>query len=380
MLTPHRLSAGLAYIALAVSLIGLPVAAQALEGVVRDHDGDGIAGIRVIVENGGARYEAETDGGGAFEFEGVQVFNQAFLKLKGGNGVGRVVVPAYKAVEPLELEYPVISEVVLLHDNDQHFDWNFVGAIQSEIHRVRSEHANVFHFNAGDIFVRHPHRWGEPNNHNFGWYAEQALFTIATMNKLGYDAMAAGNHEMDHVEHYTRQALETAEFPVLAANMDIRTERLPHMPPYTVLETKEGYTIAVLGLSTGNFDGVERLDPIETTQKYLHLAEKHDLFIAVTHIGVSNDRELAEAVPELDVIIGGHSHTLLDEAEMVNGVLVAQAGGGGHQFDPEKPAYLGKVTLALENGRPVEKSGFVTEFTAAGVTPLGGALAEAAAN
>ncbi len=367
------------YTALAALFLAfaLPMTAQALEGVVRGPDGEGIAGLSVVAELSGERHETETGADGAFAFEDLQVYNRAIVELVGDDGVGRVAVTACMANESLELEYPVVSEVILLHDNDQHFDWNFVDQIRSEVLRIRSEHPNVFHFNGGDIFVRHADRWGEPGD--YGWYAAQANFTMDTMNRLGYDAMAAGNHEVDHKEHYTREALERAEFAVLAANMRITTDRLPQLDPYAIFETEEGYSIAVIGLSTGNYDGVERQDPIETVQEHLHLAEEHDLFVAVTHIGVGNDRDLAEAVPELDVIIGGHSHTLLEEAEMVNGVLVAQAGGGGHYFDPEKPMYLGKVTLTLENGRPVEKTGFVREITADGVQALAGELAETAA-
>ncbi len=253
------------------------------------------------------------------------------------------------------------EEIVLLHDNDQHFDFNFVDGIEAEIIRIRDENPNVFHINCGDIFVRHSARWEEPDN--LDWYANQARFMIETMNRLGYDAIAVGNHELDHRETHTRDALEQAEFPLLAANVEVTTDLLPEFKPYTVFETEGGHTIAVLGLSTGSFDGVTRLDPIETAKEYRYLAEEHDLFVAATHIGYTADRRLAEAVPELDVILGGHSHTLLEEAEVVNGVLVAQAGGGGHYPDPEKPMYLGVVRITLEDGAVVSKSGHVITFT-----------------
>jgi len=370
------------FLVFAVIALAAPLAsaeeAFALEGLVRGPDGEGIADIGVVVKVDGARLETTTDTAGAFAFPDTRIYNQAIVLLTGDAGTGRVAIPAHRAVDPLELEYPVRSEVVILHDNDQHFDWNFIDAIESEIHRTRSEHTNVFLLNAGDIFVRHADRWGQPGN--YGWYARQAAFSMETMNRLRYDAMTGGNHEFDAKEYFTLEALEKAQFPLLAANMLITTDRLPRFAPFTVLRTAEGYTIAVLGLSTGNFVGVARQDPIETAKKYVHLAGDYDLFVALTHIGFNSDRDLAEEVPELDVIIGGHSHTLLEEAEMVNGVLVAQAGGGGHYFDAEKPAYLGKITVILENGVPIEKSGFVTRFTAAGSEALTAEPAGAAAN
>jgi len=342
--------------------------AAALEGVVRDADGEGLAGIEVRVTTNGRRHETVTGPDGAFAFDEVQVFNEAIIELTGEEGTGRVAVLASDTVEPLELAYPVVSEVVLLHDNDQHFDWNYTDAIRSEIYRVRSLHTNVFLLNAGDIFVRHADRWGEPDNE--AWYSRQAVFGVETMNRLRYDVMTAGNHEFDHKGLLTRRALERANFPILAANMTVTTDRLPPFEPFTVLTTREGYTVAVLGLSTGTFEGVRRRDPIETAQEYLHLGEEHNVFVALTHIGYRSDQELAEAVPELDVIIGGHSHTLLETPELVNGVLVAQAGGGGHYFEPDKPAYLGKITIVLENGVPVRKSGVVRKFTDEGVRLL----------
>ena len=259
-------------IMLMAGLLALPVSVSALEGVVRDPGGDGIADIRVTAHlPGNIRHETVTDSSGAFRFQNATVDGETVMQLDGPEGPGRIVIAEETAQEPLELEYPVISELVLLHDNDQHFDFNFVEAIKAEIERIRHENTNVFHINAGDIFTRHSDRWGGPEE--VSWYADKAFYMIDTMNELGYDALAVGNHELDHHAHYTRQALERAEFPLLCANMTITTDRLPQFDPYTVFETREGYTIAVLGLSVGDFEGVSPRDPVEAAKEYTHLAE-----------------------------------------------------------------------------------------------------------
>ena len=78
------------------------------------------------------------------------------------------------------------------------------------------------------------------------------------------------------------------------------------------------------------------------------------VLIGLTHIGYDQDLLLAEQMPELDVIIGGHSHTRVDPAETVNGVLVAQAGSDNR--------FLGRVDLLVRNGRVVEKKGALIDL------------------
>ena len=103
-----------------------------------------------------------------------------------------------------------------------------------------------------------------------------------------------------------------------------------------------------------------------TAMSFSNLGSEYNLFVALTHIGYSQDKAVAEAVPEVDVIVGGHSHTLLEKAETVNGVLIAQAGGPPpqHQIDPDWPKYLGKIKVVFENETVVEKSGYVISICA----------------
>ncbi len=259
---------------------------------------------------------------------------------------------------------PGRTTVVLLHDNDMHFNFNHREAFAAKIDEVRSRYENVFLLNAGDIFMRRQEQWNDPRPE---FYAEQSQAMIATMNAFGYDAMTLGNHELAYVGGLTREALDQARFPLLAANIEVTTERLPQPKPFTVLETADGVTVAVLGLAVANaMDGVRRLDPLAVAAEYLHLREKHNVLVGLTHLGFRTDSRLAEAFGDFDVIIGGHSHTMLEEAVLVNGVLVAQAAGtpSGGGVHPERPKYLGKVVLVLEDGKVVEKRGRVFTFTA----------------
>jgi 2',3'-cyclic-nucleotide 2'-phosphodiesterase (5'-nucleotidase family) len=359
-------------LALATAVLANCAAASGVRGTVVDAQGQRLSGIEVRLygprdDGSGVRprlSRGTSDGQGRFALD-APVGRAELLELRGADGSGRVRLGDTRT--PVTVTYPVRTTVVLLHDNDLHFNFNHREVIGTALEGLRSQYDNVFLLNAGDIFIRRRERWNEPTEE---FYARHSRRIIDLMNGYGYDAMTLGNHELYYIGGLTREALAAARFPLLAANVEITTEFLPQPLPYTVLVTDNDLTIAVLGLSVVNFEkeGVAMRDPLAVAEEYLHLAETHDLFVALTHIGHRTDQRLAEGVGTLDVIIGGHSHTLLEEAVLVNGVLVAQAGGTAadrpNPVDPERPKYLGKVTLTLENGRVVEKRGEVVAFTA----------------
>lgn len=335
-----------------------------LTGTVLGPDEAPVAGL--TLEAGSS--QAVTDDAGAFRLTGLDS-GDTIVRLSGEAGEGRVAVVLGQDETSVMLTYPVITTVVLLHDNDTHFDFNYIEAFSAKVESIREQFANVYLLNAGDIFVRHADRWAEPND--VAYYRERSAFMITTMNAVGFDACTLGNHELFYIEGYTREALELAEFPLLSANIRLDTDKLPPLKPYVVFETDNGLSLAVLGLSRANRrPGIEVLDFIETAREYAHLADEHDLFVALTHIGLRTDRELAETMPELDVIIGGHSHNVLGEGERVNGVLIGMAGGAPHQEDPERPKYLGKIRVTLENGRVIDKTARVFIFEAEVAQPV----------
>ncbi len=256
------------------------------------------------------------------------------------------------------------STVIILHTNDLHFDFNFREDFEQVVAYYRDRYPNVWLVDGGDIFVRHAHRWPVED---LAFYAERANFMIDTMNEVGYDVAVLGNHELDAKEWFTRDALRRAIFPLLGANVEVLIEDQFDPPePYVVFETVEGYTIAVLGISIGRYGVARATNRDEAIRAYRHLGQEHDVWIALTHIGANRDRSLAEKFGEIDVIIGGHSHTLLNPAEIINGVLVAQAGGNPHYVDPARPQSLGVIRLVIEDGDITQKSGKVLTLDGTG--------------
>ncbi len=288
------------------------------------------------------------------------------LEISGEDGSGRVFLPAESISEKVDLIYPVTEKIVLLHTNDRHFDMNHQEKLAKKLEEIRAKYDDVFLFEAGDVFVRHAHRWviNDSLLKDTVWYGERALQMIQSMNDLDYDVMTLGNHELAWINNYTRHALDATRFPVLAANIEISTDKLPQPQPFTVLNTSTRRRITVLGLATDNAgrEGVQELDLAETVDKYKTLKDFSDVYLVLSHLGLRKDSLLAWEFPVFDAIIGGHSHDLLDEAVIENSVLIAHAGGNPHFVSDEHSVYLGKVELTLENGKIVDKKGRVMEI------------------
>jgi hypothetical protein len=289
--------------------------------------------------------------------------NQSYiLEIKGERGAGRIFLSPEKYSDTVHITYPIKEKIVFLHNNDLHFDLNHLDEFTQKVAEIRAEYDDVYLFNAGDIFVRHPHRWIDNGTlKDTVWYSERAMLMINEMNDLDYDLMALGNHELDYVGNYTGQALEEANFPLLAANFEITTDKLPSVESYSILKTSTLRNVAVLGLSTRSSekDGIVELDLNETINKYISLRDDADAFLMLSHRGLNEDKTLAEKFPQFDAIIGGHSHNLLEKAIFINSVLIAQARGNPHLVSDDHPVYLGIVIFTLVNGKISEKDGSV---------------------
>ena len=180
---------------------------------------------------------------------------------------------------------------------------------------------------------------------------------IAAMNAIGYDFACPGNHEYNNTPAQVRKMVAEAKFPLLSANSTVKGTKETVYTPYVIKEI-DGVKIAFFGLMTYDArtypaakEAFEMEKPIETARKLVpELKKQADLVIAVTHIGVEEDIELAAAVPEIDVIVGGHSHTLVPKPLLiphptdlnpnsVHGTIVVQA----HQWG----GVLGKLNLTF---------------------------------
>lgn len=179
------------------------------------------------------------------------------------------------------------------------------------------------------------------------------------MEQMGYDAMAVGNHEFDDGPPKLAEFIDRVSFPVVSGNLDLSGEELlkDRVENHVVLEVGGKKVGIVSALAS---DTVETSSPgpnvifqneIEALAQDVATleAEGVDIIIALNHVGLNMDMAIAEAVPGIDVVIGGHSHTLMtnDDGEtpaypaMVGDTPVAQA------YAYTK--YLGHLTVTFDD-------------------------------
>ncbi len=240
------------------------------------------------------------------------------------------------------------KKFTILHSNDMHGDFlaevkegkkELIGGLallSGYINKVRKEEENVLYVVAGDML--------QGSLIDSEW---KGLSTIEIMNWLAPDVVTLGNHEIDYGLAHLLFLEKVANFPIVNANLYIRKNNKRLMQPYIILK-KAGFDILFTGIITEKIIDAIKQDKLIGT--FIDLAEASyevgkicnayknddiDLTILLTHIGYESDLELAKLLkPEwgVDIIIGGHSHTLLSKPTKVNNVLIAQAGVGTDQI------------------------------------------------
>ncbi|MBK7876810.1 MAG: bifunctional metallophosphatase/5'-nucleotidase [Planctomycetes bacterium] len=159
---------------------------------------------------------------------------------------------------------------------------------------------------------------------------------VTAFAKLGFDAMCVGNHEFDRGVPNVLRLLTMGGVPAICANLRPKGEpqRVDWVPPYRIVE-KGGVRIALVGLLTQVTPEITHKDALtldfgepraELARVARELEGKVDWLLPVTHLGVETDKELARAFPELPLVVGGHSHTLLKEGARVGDTLIVQTG------------------------------------------------------
>lgn len=247
-----------------------------------------------------------------------------------------------------------VSKITIFHLNDIHGKIENMGKIMHLVESERAKNPNVFLVHAGDNFS------GNPVVDQYDPKGEPILIL---MNKMKFDAGAIGNHDFDYGKKILKSFIERADFPMLCSNIKSNDPDFPQPLPYSVLKTGDGIELVVLGLiqieshsgipSTlpDNVKGLEFFKGTEFALKYKHLKKDNNIFVALSHLGIEGDKILAGNMGDFDLIIGGHSHTLITNPSLENGVLIAQAGAHAN--------YLGRIDIVMKDGKIIEKMGSV---------------------
>jgi 2',3'-cyclic-nucleotide 2'-phosphodiesterase (5'-nucleotidase family) len=163
---------------------------------------------------------------------------------------------------------------------------------------------------------------------------------VRAMNAVGYDATVLGNHEFDWGQKALSDMVVAARFPFLSANvvMEKNGASLPGVRPY-ILKDVSGMKVAIIGVTAeetpsisfkANVAGLKFLSASETVKKYIaeitQRCPQVKFFVVLSHLGISEDEKLAQQVPEIDVIVGGHSHTKQADSKKIGDTVIVQAG------------------------------------------------------
>ncbi|MBE8721025.1 bifunctional metallophosphatase/5'-nucleotidase [Sphingobacterium pedocola] len=244
-------------------------------------------------------------------------------------------------------------KITILHTNDVHsriepfpMDGSKVQGLggvarrSTLIQKIRQEEKNVLLLDAGDMFQ------GTPYFNLFEGKVELAL-----MSKLQYDAGTFGNHEFDNGISGILKHFDSANFPFITSNYDFSNTALAGKTKEHITFVKDGIKIGLFGLGVNteglvdpnNYVGMRYLDPLEVATRLTHKLKnelKCDLVICLSHLGYAyqddtiSDLKLAASTKDIDLIVGGHTHTFLDKPTEIKNMdgkitLVNQAGFGG---------------------------------------------------
>ena len=239
-----------------------------------------------------------------------------------------------------------LKKLTLLHSNDMHGDFmaeevdaglkGGVSMLSGYLQKVRSEEENVLYVISGDMFR------GSVIDSEF-----KGLSTIEIVNLLAPNVATLGNHEIDYGIGHLLFLEKCARFPIINANLYLTTNQIRLFRSHIILEIG-GMKILFIGVLTeetlaqarqerliGSFVDVrEAADEVGRICN-AYRTEDVDLTVLLTHIGFEKDKELAQLLDPrwgVDLIIGGHTHTLLHEPCVVAGIPIVQAATGTDQI------------------------------------------------
>ena len=239
------------------------------------------------------------------------------------------------------------KKFTILHSNDMHGD--FIAEVQEGggkligglallsgyINNVRNEEENVLYLISGDMVQ------GSLIDAEY-----KGISTMEIMNYIAPDVVSLGNHEFDYGLPHLLFLEKMASFPIVNANLYVKKYNRRLMRPYLILK-RANFNILFIGIITEKVMDSLRQDELISSFVSLEEASSEvgkicnaykkqdiDLTILLTHVGFDSDVELARLLkPEwgVDMIVGGHSHTVLDKPVVENNVLIVQAGVGSDQ-------------------------------------------------
>lgn len=252
---------------------------------------------------------------------------------------------------------PEISQITIIHTNDLHgyimpgndAVWEkkvggfatFSSWVKRIRHKNQLKNIPTLLVDAGDFFMG-----------SLEGSLTKGKAIVDLYNLLKYDATTFGNHEFDFGIDNLKKLSEITKFPFIVSNLyeSNSNKEIPFIKPY-LFKSYEDLKVAIIGVTTEETpkismpQNVEKLffkNPIITIKSYQKILKDPSiqLHIVLSHLGVDMDKQLAKEIPEIDVIIGGHTHDLLKSPVKSGNAIICQTGSRGR--------YAGKLDLWID--------------------------------
>lgn len=216
-----------------------------------------------------------------------------------------------------------MEKITLVHTNDLHSHLEHWPKIRRYLNQRKQEadssQETVISLDLGD-FVDRWHPLTEATN---------GQANIELMNQGHYDAVTIGNNEgVGNSKEELQHLYDQAEFPILLANLFDKNDLKPPKwrQDYQIIETNQGTKVGLIAFTapfplTYSPNGWDIREPLELLPLLInHLQPQVDILVLMSHLGINADRAIAAEFPQLDVILGSHTHHLFETGEIVNGV------------------------------------------------------------
>jgi 2',3'-cyclic-nucleotide 2'-phosphodiesterase (5'-nucleotidase family) len=237
-----------------------------------------------------------------------------------------------------------MKKICIYHTNDLHSRFDKLAGIASYLKANRTK--DDMYFDAGDLLD-----FSDPVV-----YGTAGKSGLKLIKDLQCDALCLGNNECFIGKDRLEVLLKDKEIPILSANLKLMdSNNILHLMTHIFIE-KKGYKFLVIGVnpffnrkieeSYNNFlnlFGLNSCNPVVEVKKIIKEHNIYDFVVLLSHSGIDVDRYLAENISELDIIVGGHSHTEINENILINNCIITQAGSCGD--------VLGKLDLYIEDGK-----------------------------
>lgn len=202
------------------------------------------------------------------------------------------------------------GEELMIGGSTTYFDMGGYTRLTTKVTDIRDKSENTLLLHAGDAVQ---------GTLYFTEYEGKTDFIF--LNAMGVDAMCVGNHEFDKGPEYLKKFIDYADFPIISANIDTSAdENLRGLIDPYMIKNYDGQKVGIIGLTTPTTEytsspgkDVHFNALVSTVTTYVDELEDQGInkIILLTHLGYQKDVELAESVEGVDIIVGGHSHTLL---------------------------------------------------------------------